>query len=239
MKKSTLYLFKPDHHPFKLVRWKNQRPTKPSKELIDVCRKHGIIASVIACKCTAYSKKEQVILIDGENRKAIALRYGLPFEVKVIGETVATHERMVEIVSSLQNSKSWNLEQFVNAFVDYKSDYKTLKELHKSYGISYGTLAAMLNGDRVISTNGGQQVSKFVKEGTFKITTFDEAMETIEVMKELPRMKARMISALFKTMHGPGVFHVEKFKKWFCKNYSLLISESEADYYKLFKEFSK
>jgi hypothetical protein len=202
--------------------------------LVKSMRKHGFITAIYCCYSEAITGVKELYVLDGQHRALAAQYLDIDFTVCILDYEPATGEDLIDLVSLYNNTAvSWKLETYCKAYAALgKKDYKYLVKMCKINGIAFATFAIMLTGNL-----DGKNASTACKTGTFKITSKNVALKTLDLSKMLAhKMSGRMLMALHVVRLTRDNFRFDKFRTSFDKNFKNLKSKGYDNYKEEFIE---
>lgn len=173
---------------------------------------------------------ENMEVIDGQHRLAAAVGLGLEVPYEVVSGL-----QIEDVMSINTNSKSWNIYDFVEAYVQMDNpDYIELKQFIKKYGVSANIGAVLLHGGE----SGGSGSSQ-IKSGVFKVNRSAHAATVAELATALSKfanfnlLKSRnFMSALARIMDVEG-FDAERLINKISVNASTISRRPSIKYFLL------
>jgi hypothetical protein len=164
----------------------------------------GVIRPVVCCETNMIEGVKKLYVVDGQHllqsleRKKMKVDY-----VKIEADTPL---ELVQKMGHLNStSKSWNLNDYVNAYKMLIPDYMTLFKMRNLYNLEYTAIAGIGNMSEAYES---RSVNANLKHGNFKITNDKLAKHCEDVNKLFTfitnmewNLKRKLLRA-FISMHG-------------------------------------
>jgi hypothetical protein len=144
--------------------------------------KLGILRPVVVANLDFKGVKDDYI-IDGQHLYHALLRLG--YDIPYVTIDVNDNEDLIAALALLNNSsKSWTMQDYVQAWGFTNPDYKTLIKHFNVYDLELSIIATILHGKI-------ENMSKVIKTGKFKVNNENVAVElmnfTTDLLKIIPR----------------------------------------------------
>lgn len=206
------------------------REIKPAhvSEMAESIQLMGVIRPVVVATISHLPGGKKLYIIDGQHLYTACLRLKIdtPY-VELSTETVDTLPKLIETIALLNStSKTWVLEDYINTWSYYKSEYQTFKDLFNRYNVERGTLAELLHTGVVQSNSnmgGNSKMSKTLKNGELRILNLKKAIEVLDyvadlrsITKDLGRIEQKLIisTIIEKIKADGGSYDHKKYKAY-------------------------
>lgn len=163
------------------------RAVKPS-HVTKICKslnKMGNVNPITVASLSFLNGKKMMYIIDGQHRFTGLIRLGWSIPYIVID--IKDKQDLVEHIALLNaSSKSWCVQDYVNAWASLKEDYVKLNRYFEIYDFELSILASILSGNSV------NTITKKIKAGEFKIVSENKKVQILDHLTDaldiVPRM---------------------------------------------------
>jgi hypothetical protein len=141
--------------------------SKQVEALVQSIREMGVTRQVICIKTNCIDGELKTYIIDGQHLVHACQRENIPVEYRYI--EIIDQEDIVKKMAFYNNSsKSWQLMDYVNAWMYIHPDYTQLKRYKNLYNLEPLMIAGICNNSD--SYNGVYSASDLIKNGDFRVT---------------------------------------------------------------------
>lgn len=177
------------------------RPVETSNvnEKIKKLEKYGFIGDVIALRTSAFGKKNEHIIAEGQHRLIACEKLNIPFDYKLYEFDKAddTEDNVICFIADFNScAVNWSNEKYLNAFKNRgKSEYITMFNTLKETGL---TTTDFLN---IFLFGAGKQQIESFRSGKMKFSDVKKSKELLKailMLKEVTPNKSYVRRSLFK-----------------------------------------
>lgn len=188
---------------------RNVKPAQVTK-LAQSINKMGVIRPIVAANFT-YNGVKGLYIVDGQHLYHALLRNNMDFPYVEID--ISSNQDMVEKIALLNSSsKSWTLQDYIQAWSYINNDYKKLHGYFNTYDLELSQIASILHKNQAPSNTSGDAITRYIKNGTFRIINEKHAVnildcitDTLKIIPRLDRMSNRnFVSAYVDYMTSRG-----------------------------------
>jgi len=206
--------------------------------------KMGILRPVIIAEISFINGKKNKYIIDGQHLFNALLRLG--WEIPYVVIEIKNKQELVETIALLNSSsKSWTMQDYVNAWSSLSNDYIKLNHYFQVYDMEVAQIASILTNGTAAS---GGTITRKIKNGTFKIVNELGNVQILDyitdMLKVVPRMNrwenryaiceyVKFLRSSRKYDHKVFIDKLQKNKQKF-----LIATQEEGKLAELFEELS-
>jgi uncharacterized protein YqgV (UPF0045/DUF77 family) len=212
MKKSIIQIATTtDYSMFNYLPMNRNIDSAQVEKLVQSIREMGVTRQVICIKTAVIDGELKTYVIDGQHLIHACQREDQPVEYRFI--EVSDKADIIKKIAFYNNSsKSWQLMDYVNAWMFDIPDYLTLKKFKNLYNLEPLMIANICNSE--IGYNGVSSASQLLKTGAFRISNPNaEAMckgfsdMFIKIGKADRWVKHQFLKVFIKSYDSPGYNH--------------------------------
>jgi hypothetical protein len=181
------------------------------ERLVQSIREMGVTRQAICIKTAVIDGELKTYVIDGQHLIHACQREAVPVEYRYI-EVIDKADIIKKIAFYNNSSKSWQLMDYVNAWMFDVPDYLSLKKFKNLYNLEPLMIANICNSE--IGYNGVSSASQLIKTGAFRISNVNaEAMckdfsdMFIKIGKADRWVKHQFLKVFIKSYNHPSYNH--------------------------------